>query len=169
MIRNFESERGTSLIETAIASGILLVVMAGLLSMAALATTYTENHGHLEARTTEYAQDKMEQLLVLAYGDTLSNTVVFPATASGGTGLTVGGGLNTAAPVNGYVDWLKNDGSLLGGGATPPADWFYERVWQITNPTAGIKLLTVTSTVRSSVGRALIPKSTVVVLKTSQF
>ena len=169
MIARLTNERGTSLIETAIASGILLVVMAGLLSMAALATTYTENHGHLEARTTEYAQDKMEQLLVLAYGDSLSDTVTFPAAGSGGTGLTVGGSVNTAAPVNGYVDWLKQDGSLLGGGATPPTDWFYERVWQITNPTSGIKLITVTSTVRSSVGRALIPKSTVAVLKASQF
>ena len=43
--------------------------MAGLLSMAALATTYTENHGHLEARTTEYAQDKLEQLLTLPFTD----------------------------------------------------------------------------------------------------
>ena len=60
---NLRAERGTTLIETTIASAILLVVMVGLLSMAALATTYTENHGHLEARTTEYAQDKMEQLL----------------------------------------------------------------------------------------------------------
>jgi hypothetical protein len=71
--------------------------------------------------------------------------------------------------VNGYVDWLKYDGSLLGGGTTAPADWFYERVWQITSPSSGIKQITVTTTVRSSVGGALIPKSTVVALKSSQF
>src|SRR5215467_2472138 len=53
------SERGTTLVETAIALAILLVVMAGLLSMAAFATSLTENQGHLAARTTEYAQDKM--------------------------------------------------------------------------------------------------------------
>jgi hypothetical protein len=169
MIRQLQSERGTTLIETAIASGILLVVMAGLLSMAALATTYTENHGHLEARTTEYAQDKMEQLLALSYTDAVSDTTVFPAALTGGTGLAVGGGINTAAPVAGYTDWLAQDGSLLGGGATAPATWFYERVWQITNPSTGIKVITVTATVRSSVGRALIPKSTVVVLKASRF
>src|SRR5436309_1366194 len=87
MIIRLNSERGTSLIETAIATGILLVVMAGLLSMAALATTYTGNHGHLEARTTEYAPDKMEQLLALAYSDAVSDTVVFPASLSGRTGL----------------------------------------------------------------------------------
>lgn len=163
------SERGTTLIETAIASAILLVVMVGLLSMAALATTYTENHGHLEARTTEYAQDKMEQLLAIAYTDAVTNTVTFPASPSGGTGLAVGGGTDTAAPVNGYVDWLEYDGDLLGGGTTPPATWFYERVWEITTPATGIKQITVVATVRSSVARALIPKSTIVALRASQF
>jgi hypothetical protein len=163
------SQRGMTLIETVIACGILLVVMLGLLSMAALATTYTENHGHLEARTTEYAQDKMEQLLALAYTDTFSNTVLFPAAPSGGTGLGVGGSVNTAAPVDGYVDWLEEDGDLLGGGTSPPSTWFYERVWQVTSPSSGIKQVTVVTTVRSSFGRAMIPKSTVVALKASQF
>jgi hypothetical protein len=176
-----KSERGTSLIETAIASAILLVVMAGLLSMAALATTYTENHGHLEARTTEYAQDKMEQLLALAFPDSFSDTIVFPAAVSGGSGLAVGGSTDlSVAPINLYVDWLANDGSLLGGGTAAPADWFYKRVWEIcylqadnvtclTTPATGVKRMTVTSTVRASVGHTLIPKSTVVALKESHF
>ncbi len=182
MIARLSSERGTTLIETAIASGILLVVMAGLLSMAALATTYTENHGHLEARTTEYAQDKMEQLLALAFTDAVSDTVVFPAGVSGGSGIATGGGTNTAAPVNLYVDWLGADGGLLGGGTPQPATWFYERVWEVCylqadgvtclTPLANatnVKRITVTSTVRTSVGHTLIPKSTVVALKASQF
>ena len=158
-----------TLIETVIATALLLVVTVGLLGMAALATTFTENHGHLEARTTEYAQDKMEQLLAIAYTDAVTNTVTFPASPSGGTGLAIGGSVNTAAPVNGYVDWLSADGSLLGGGTAPPADWFYQRVWQVTNPSTGIKQITVTSTVRTSVARSLLPKSTVVALKSSQF
>ena len=169
MIGRLKSERGTTLIETIIATSLLLVVMIGLLSMAALATMYTENHGHLEARTTEYAQDKMEQLLALVYTDAVSNTVIFPAGPTGGTGLAVGGGTDTAAPVNGYVDWLAQNGDLLGGGTAPPADWFYERVWQVTNPSVGIKQITVTATVKSSVARAILPKSTVVALKAAQF
>ena len=164
-----KSEHGTTLIETIIATSLLLVVMVGLLSMAALATIYTENHGHLEARTTEYAQDKMEQLLALVYTDGVSDTVMFPAAPSGGTGLAVGGSLDTAAPVNGYVDWLKQDGDLLFGGTEPPAEWFYQRVWQISQLTPGIKQITVTSTVRTSVGNAIVPKSTVVALKSSRF
>ena len=163
------SERGTTLIETMIATSLLLVVMVGLLSMAALATVFTENHGHLEARTTEYAQDKMEQLLALVYTNSTANTVVFPAALTGGTGLTVGGSSNTAAPANGYVDWLAQDGTLLGGGTAAPAGWFYERVWQVSNLTAGVKQITVTATVKSSVGLALIPKSTVDALKSSRF
>lgn len=163
------SERGTTLIETIIATSLLLVVMVGLLSMAALATVYTENHGHLEARTTEYAQDKMEQLLALVYTDQVSNTVVFPAGPTGGTGLTVGGSVDTASPVNGYVDWLKQDGDLLFGGTTPPTEWFYQRVWQISQLTPGVKQITVTATVKTSVGDALVPRSTVVALKSSRF
>jgi hypothetical protein len=168
-LTSLRSERGTSLIETIIATSLLLVVMVGLLSMAALATVYTENHGHLEARTTEYAQDKMEQLLALVYTDAVTNTVVFPAAPTGGTGMAVGGSIDTSAPVNGYVDWLSQAGDLLGGGTTPPTDWFYQRVWQITNLTAGVKQISVTTTVKTSVGNALVPKSTVVALKSSRF
>jgi Tfp pilus assembly protein PilV len=185
MIETLKSERGTTLIETVIATGMLLVVMAGLLGMASLATQYTENHGHLEARTTEYAQDKMEQLLALAYGDSIRNTVNFPATDDG-TGLgpstlavnaTAGTVDLSATPVNLYVDWLAANGNLLGGGTTAPAGWFYKRVWQITciagpcssNPPVGLKQITVTATVRMSVGAAILPKSTVVALKASEF
>jgi hypothetical protein len=178
VIARLKSETGLTMIETAIATGMLLVAMMGLLSMASLATVYTENHGHLEARTTEYAQDKMEQLLATSYGDAVTDTVVFPAAATGaGTGLNVGGSINIAAPTIGYVDWLDYKGKLLGGGTTAPATWFYERVWQITcvsapcvnAPAAGIKQITVVATVRSSVGKALTPKSSVVALKSAQF
>jgi hypothetical protein len=167
LIERLWSDRGTTLIETAVATAILLVVMVGLLSMAAIATTYTENHGHLEARTTEYAQDKMEQLLALAYTDSASDTTVFPAAANGGSGLAIGGTTNTAAPVNLYVDWLAQDGTLLGGGTTQPTNWFYERAWQVTQSSTGVKQITVTAIVRTSVGRAIIPTSTVVALKAS--
>ncbi len=180
LMARFRSERGTTLIETTIASAILLVVMVGLLSMGALATTYTENHGHLEARTTEYAQDKMEQLLALAFSDAVSDTVTFPAGATGGSGLAAGGSTDPFNPVNLYVDWLAADGSLLGGGTAQPTNWFYERVWQVcylqadnvsclTTPATGVKRITVTTTVHWSVGNTLVPKSTVATLKTSQF
>jgi hypothetical protein len=111
----------------------------------------------------------MEQLLALAYTDAASNTIVFPAAAAGGTGLAVGGSTSTSAPVNGYVDWLGMDGGLLGGGTTAPSGWQFQRVWQITAPSTGIKQITVVSRVRVSVGNALTPKSTVVAIKSSLF
>ena len=168
-LRRLVDQDGTTLIETTIACGILFVTLAGLMSMGTIATMHTENQGHLAPRTTEYAQDKMEQLLALAYGDTTSDTVVFPAVGAGGTGLAVGGGTNTAAPVNLYVDWLASDGSLLGGGTAPPVTWFYERVWQITAPSATLKQVTVAVTVRSAIGGFMLPKSTVVAIKSSPF
>ena len=86
-----QGEQGTTIVEVVIATAILATLMAGLMSLAAVAISTTENQGHLGARTTEYAQDKMEQLLALTYGDTSSDTRTFPATNSGGSGLAVGG------------------------------------------------------------------------------
>ncbi|TAK18817.1 MAG: hypothetical protein EPO35_00965 [Acidobacteria bacterium] len=169
MIRRRDSEAGVSLIETLAATALILVAIAGLGSMGVVGTTTTENEGHLAARCTEYAQDKMEQLLVLAWGDTDADTRVFPAAAAGGTGLAVGGSSNTAAPVAGYVDYLDQNGNLLAAGAGVPADWFYIRAWQVTSPSANLKQVTVTATVRSTLGRTAPPTSTVAALKTFPF
>jgi hypothetical protein len=156
------------LIETVVATGLLLVALAGLVSVSFVASTSTENQGHLSARTTEYAQDKMEQLLVLAYGDVQSDTTQFPAANVGGTGLAVGGSVDPAAPVNGYVDYLDVDGNLLGGGA-PPAAWYYKRVWQVANPAANLKQITVATIVKWSMGGTQKPASTVAALKSFPF
>jgi Tfp pilus assembly protein PilV len=85
------SQAGSTLIETMIAVTILLVCAAGVMDLAALALSTTEHQGHLMARTTEYCQDKMEQLLALSFSDSNSNTTVIPTTASGGTGVAIGG------------------------------------------------------------------------------
>jgi hypothetical protein len=162
-------EAGSMLIETLVAAGILIVVMGGVMSIGVVSMTMTENQGHLAARTTEYAQDKMEQLVALAYGDTTSDTRVFPAAGAGGTGLQVGGSTNPAAPVAGYVDYLDVNGNLLAAGGGAPANWYYVRVWQITSPSANLKQLSVTSTVRWGFGKQIAPISTVTVLKTFPF
>ena len=60
-----DSEAGVTLIETLAATALILVAIAGLGSMGVVGMTTTENEGHLAARCTEYAQDKMEQLLAL--------------------------------------------------------------------------------------------------------
>jgi prepilin-type N-terminal cleavage/methylation domain-containing protein len=164
-------QSGFSLIETVFALSLLLIVALGLLPLGIVATTTTENQGHLSARTTEYAQDKLEQLLALAYGDTTSDTRVFPATDLNGSGLTPGGSSNPAAPVNLYADYLDINGTLIPsvGGAEPPG-WFYKRVWQVTVPQGNLKEITVTAIVKSAVGGVgRVPQSTVKALKTFPF
>ena len=162
---------GFSLLETMIALGVLLIVAVGVLPLGLVAIRTTENQGHLMARTTEYAQDKLEQLTSLAWGDTTSDTRVFPATFAGGSGLAVGGSADPAAPANLYVDYLDIDGNVLGAAGGAPANWYYQRVWQVTNPALNLKQTTVTATVRAAAvgGAGLAPLSTVTALKTFPF
>lgn len=176
-------EDGTTIIEVVISSAILVTLMAGLMSLAGLAINTTENQGHLAARTTEYAQDKMEQLLALAYGDASSDTTVFPSTSSGGTGLAVGGSFTASTPVTKYVDYLDQSGNLCGSvsalaatppcaapvGSTPPTNWFYQRVWAVASPSANLKQITVTATIARGFGGGNKAVSVLTVLKTSPF
>jgi prepilin-type N-terminal cleavage/methylation domain-containing protein len=164
-------QSGFSLIETMIALGILAVVAAGVLPLGLLASTSTEIQGHLHTRTTEYAQDKIEQLMALAYGDTTSDTRVFPATAAGGSGLAVGGSIDPAAAVALYADYLNVDGTVLDATNGVPADWYYMRAWQVTQVRANLKQITVIALVNPAVrgGQGLVARSTIGVLKTSPF
>jgi hypothetical protein len=167
---NVGSDEGTTLIETIVALVVLVLAIGGLLGMVTLSAKLTEDQGHLAARATEYAQDKMEQLLALSYGDTTSNTAVFPATAAGGTGLANGGSANPAAPAAGYVDWLDVNGNLLASnGVAAPAGWFYQRVWLVRSPSVNLKQVTVGTIVRYSMARTQLPQATVTALKTFPF
>lgn len=162
------SQAGIGLIETMIALALLLIAAAGIMTMAAVAMSTTETQGHLAARTAEYAQDKMEQLLALQYPDVQTDTTVFPSAITGvGTGLTPGGGLNPNAPVAGYSDYVDRSGNPVAAGAA----WQYVRVWQITaNAANTMKTITVVTKVRYGVGQAgVLPSSTVTCLKSSPF
>src|SRR4051812_50037934 len=114
-------QRGFSLIETVVALGILAVVAAGVLPLGVVAIKSSETHGHLRVRTTEYAQDKIEQLMALSYGDTASDTRVFPAAPTGGSGLAPRGNLHTGAPGGTHAGYLDPQRNPFGGaGGTPP-------------------------------------------------
>jgi hypothetical protein len=178
-------ERGTSLIEVLVASALLMTLMAGLMSMAGLAISTTENQGHLAARTTEYAQDKMEQLMALAYNDTASDTRVFPAQATaacaGNCGLKVGGSYNIDSPTALYVDYLDEDGNLCGpttspvkcptapSGTTAPNGWFYKRAWKIEAISTTLKQITVAAGTSRGFGKATRSVSYLTVLKSNPF
>ena len=166
----YPSDNGSSLVETVVATALLLVVIAGLGSMGVVGMMTTENQGHLAASTTEYAQDKMEQLLVLAWGDSISDTRVFPAAASGGTGLSIGGNADPDAAVAGYADYLDKSGTLIAtADGSAPAGWFYKRVWAVSSPMANLKQIEVSVTVESTLGRTAPPRSTVTSLKAFPF
>jgi len=166
-----KNDLGMSLIETMIALSILLIASIGILSMAAVAMSTTENQGHLAARTAEYAQDKMEQLMSLAYGDTTTDSTTFPSTSSGGSGLTIGGSSDPSTPVTtpgtGYVDYLDISGQPV----SSTGAWYYERVWQISQYSTNLKKITVTAKVKAQVGApaGALPTSTLVSLKSSPF
>lgn len=164
---------GFSILEVVFALAIMMVVALGLLPLGVIATTNTENQGHLMARATEYSQDKMEQLLSLKFGDTTSDTRVFPAVNSGGSGLSNGGSSNPDAPVAQYVDYLDIDGTLLTStGTTAPATWFYKRVWKVAYVTGSttLKQVTVTTSVKTAIGgKVRPPRATVSSVKTFPF
>ena len=171
-VTRLRSEQGTSLMEVMIASAILVTLMAGLMSMMGLAIKTTENQGHLAARTTEYAQDKMEQLLALAFTDSVSDTRSFPATSSGGSGLANGGSIDVNNPAALYVDYLDESGNLLAAsGTTPPSGWFYKRVWKIEYVTGSttLKKITVASTTSRGFGGTMTPTAYLTVLKAFPF
>jgi Tfp pilus assembly protein PilV len=181
------SQEGSTLIETMIAIAIILICAVGVLALASTALMTTENQGHLIARTAEYSQDKMEQLLALKYCDYTSDTTQIPTKTSGGTGLAGcpafdvnnatlsegnGGSSNPSTTVTGYVDYLDNSGTpVTGPGGAAPATWAYIRVWQIKiAPSNYTKQITVTTQVRAQVGKiGEPPKATVTVLKTYPF
>ena len=171
-MQTLQKHEGFTLLETVFALSMLLIVAAGIMPLGLMAVKTTENQGHLAARTTEYAQDKLEQLMALSYSDSTTDTRVFPANDSGGTGLTKGGSADPSAPADGYVDYLDIDGNLKPAGqGGAPDGWYYKRVWEISIPKANLKQIKVTATVRvaSQGGVGDLPKSTVMALKTFPF
>jgi Tfp pilus assembly protein PilV len=162
------AEAGMTLLETLIALAILFVVSAGLMGMGVIAAVATENQGHLSTRTTEYAQDKMEQLMSLKFGDIVTDTIspecvmylidsVCWDAARGEKGLAIGGDLNFDSADNHYVDYLDIRGNPLGGGVNAPPSWYYMRVWKIDDITtdatlpANLKRISVSCKTKSTV------------------
>jgi type II secretory pathway pseudopilin PulG len=161
------NERGLSLLETMIAVAILLVAITAVMSLFTVAVAQNANQGEYATRATEYAQDKMEQLLALDFTNVTTNTTVYPPVPLGGTGLNAGcagggcGSINLAAPLNGYVDYLSASGNLL-----PNANgWFYKRQWRIDLIAVDLKRVSVVTTIRTGAGRGILPTTTLVSMK----
>jgi type II secretory pathway pseudopilin PulG len=170
-------ERGSSLIETLVAVAILIIVVAGVLPVFMLSTQTTYAQGDVATRVTEYAQDKMEQLVSLnkdniisdGFNDGTTDTTVFPAAVNALDGTTsctgtspnicglggvmaansTVGSIPPTAPVTYFVDYLDTNGNLL----TSSTGAYYTRQWQVsTDSTGNLKTITV---VASSVSAGL--------------
>ena len=110
------ADAGFSLIETMGALTLLLIVLSGLIGMDAVATRMTENYGHLSARTAEYAQDKMEQLLAsrLRRHD-VGHAPFSPPRPPAGRAWPRAAQPIPSSPTTGYVDYLDANGNLVTG------------------------------------------------------
>jgi type II secretory pathway pseudopilin PulG len=142
-LRNNES--GFSLVETLVATLVLITGVVGTAHMMVLST-----RGNIAAQRTTFsatlAQEKMEQLRGLTWGfdqvglpiqDYSTNTAVDPP-LDNGMGLTPSPDNALSANTDGYVDYLDRYGVALGGGAQVPANTVYVRRWSVeplpTNP-----------------------------------
>lgn len=184
------SERGITLIETMVAAAILIIVTAGLLPVFVFGFQMTNQQGDVATRTTEYAQDKMEQLLSLSaknissegFADGWTDTTVFPSVTDGSTGCTntgtgicglggtmavssTMGSVPPAAPVLYYADYLDVNGNLL----TSSAGAYYTRQWSITTDSTGtLKTITIVVTSSQAAGvKGIAPSTTLVCVKSS--
>ena len=163
-------QRGVTLIETMVAAAILMIGITGVASLFGVSAGANKSNGEMATRTTEYCQDKMEQLLGLSFADGATDTTVFPSNPLGGTGLggamaatTTVGSTDPAAPLLGYVDYLDANGTLLSSptSSTAPGNYFYRRQWSITTDSTGtLKTVTVLTTARANAGSAGITPST---------
>ena len=182
------SQRGVGLAEALVAATILIVVVVGLLPVFVFGIQTTNSQGDVATRTTEYAQDKMEQLLTLSaqnlssdgFNDGTTDTTVFPSKTDGSTGCT-GTGANIcglggtmaasssvgsippAAAVKWFVDYLDVNGNLL----TSSTGAYYTRQWKVsTDATGNLKTITIVASSLQTLGtRGVAPSTTLVCVK----
>jgi prepilin-type N-terminal cleavage/methylation domain-containing protein len=169
---SLHEQRGFSLLETIIATLIVLVGIVSVMNLFTVAVVQNTNQGEYATRTTEYCQDKLEQLLGLSFTDSTTNTAVYPPQATGGTGLGASlsaggtvGSVNTGAPATGYVDYLDARGNLLASSN----GWFYKRQWSIALDAAGrVKTITVVAVTRNRAGSSRPPSTRLVSYKAKE-
>ena len=113
--------KGFTLIETLIATGLIVTAVAGLAQLFALSVRFTRDSGQFGVALVA-AQDKLESLRALrfTYGSggqplTDANLQASPSDA-----------LTTDVP--GYADWLDERGAAIGPGEGPA----YVRRWRIS-------------------------------------
>ena len=117
-----KSVRGFTLLETLIATGLIVTAVAGLAQLFALSVRFTRDAGQFGVALVA-AQDKLESLRSLAFGyDEGGGTLTDPA-------LRVTPAHTLAGDVERYVDWLDERGSVVSSAAAGAA---YVRRWRVS-------------------------------------
>ena len=116
-----QSGRGFTLLETLIATGLIVTAVAGLAQLFALSVRFTRDAGQFGVALVA-AQDKLESLRSLAFGyDEGGEPRTDPAVRASAA-------FTLAADVERYVDWLDERGSVVSGAAGAA----YVRRWRIS-------------------------------------
>jgi hypothetical protein len=148
------------------AVAILFVASSGILALFGLAVMHNSALGDHGTRTTEYAQDKMEQLLTTTFSDTTTDFTQNPPATGTCCGLSAGGSVTPASPATGYVDYVSTNGTPSSS-STGAA---YIREWMITNdsnsPTQ-IKTITVMVKQISATTGPIVPSTMLISQKCS--
>ncbi len=168
ILKTRSSERGMNLIESMIATVVIMVGLTAVLGLFTVGMAHNQAHGDLSSRATTFGQTKMEELLNIPFTNTAMNTTVFPPVTAGGTGLCslttanqICGGINPAAPLTGFVDYVDYQGTIVTG-----STWFYMRQWMIqADASTNLKTITVLTTARRTPGSVAAPSTVLVAVK----
>jgi len=119
------SPDGFTLIETVVATGILVTAMAGIAQLFALSVRSTQDTGSQSAALTA-AQDQLEVLRSLAFTyDPVGSPVTDPGLGSSGT-------LSLDEDTSGFVDYLNAEGVVVDVDADDSGVGFTRR-WRVSS------------------------------------
>lgn len=164
-MRNTRLERGTSLLETLIATAICMVVMFPLAAMMTSSMKQNKNQGETVAQATTLCAQKLDELMQKTY-----------TTSTADAALTAGGGITVGTEVTSYVDYLDKTGGT--SVASTSAARFFTRQWLIEDVGSPVTKKRVTvlvygkaigrSATGAASGAASIPQATLACYKVMQ-
>ncbi len=146
---NKQGERGTTVLETLIATAICTVVVFGLAGLVSMSTKQSREMGSTVAQATSLASQHMEVLMTLPFNSTRLNA---------------GGSVSGNDCNSGYCDFL----TVTGQPSASTADRYFMRRWTIANTTGTLKLITVRVDGNILTGRGPRPSAAIASYKSQQ-
>ncbi len=109
-----DRQKGTTVLETLIATAICMIAVFGLAGLVAMSTRQTKEMGTTVAQATALAAQKLDELMRLPFGDAQLSC---PPCG------------NLTTDVSGFVEYLRVDGTATTGPAA--LDLYFTRRWQV--------------------------------------